>query len=114
MCLHPISMRSVDAFGCNVMNTFPCGKCIECLKDKQNAWKIRIMEECRDHLYVYFFTLTYSDEFISKVSLSFPIPDSSVDVILNHDGFVYNVNKRDLQIWLKRNRIFYERTCTER
>ena len=108
MCLYPVSIKTVDSFGLPTNLSVPCGKCIECLKDKQNSWKIRLMEECRDHLYMYFFTLTYNDDSISRVKLTESL-DPKIDKILNHDGFVYTVNKSDVQKWLKRNRIYYER-----
>lgn len=40
----------------------PCGKCIECLKKRQNDWKLRICHECKYWSHVYFFTLTYKPE----------------------------------------------------
>lgn len=96
MCLYPITIKTEDAFGVPVNQSVPCGKCIECLKDSQNSWKIRLMEEARDHLYVYFFTLTYNDD--------------SVPFAYMEDGTrVNHVNKIDIQLWVKRNRMRYER-----
>lgn len=96
MCLSPLSIRTNDAFGIEINQTVPCGKCIECLKDTQNAWKIRLIEEFRDHLYVYFFTLTYNE-------------DSVPFTILDDGTKVRHVSKIDIQLWIKRNRIRYER-----
>lgn len=97
MCLTPLTIKTQDAFGIDINQSVPCGKCIECLKDRQNSWKIRLMEEARDHKYVYFFTLTYREE---TVPYSFDL-----------DGIrVNHVNKVDLQLWIKRHRIYYERT----
>lgn len=96
MCLSPISIKSVDAFGIDVNYSVPCGKCIECLKDVQNAWKIRLTEEARDHKYVYFFTLTYNDD-----SVPFSFDDEGNKVL--------HFRKSDLQLWLKRHRMSYER-----
>jgi hypothetical protein len=42
-----------------------CGKCIECLKQKANGWRVRLLEELRsDDRYnkPYFVTLSFSDE----------------------------------------------------
>ena len=95
MCLYPISIKTVDSYGLPINQDVPCGKCLECLKDRQNSWKIRIQEESRDHLYCYFFTLTYND--------------SSVPYV-HHDGRKINVVcKSDIQNWIKRNRISYQR-----
>lgn len=96
MCLNPIPIKTVDSFNMPVVQGFPCGKCLECLKDRQNSWKIRLTEEARDHLYVYFFTLTYSDDSVPFVY---------------HNGDKYlSVCKKDIQNWIKRNRIQFERT----
>lgn len=96
MCLYPITIKTQDAFGIDVNQSVPCGKCIECLKDRQNSWKIRLSEEARDHKYVYFFTLTYRDD---SVPFSYDLDGNKV----NH------VNKVDIQLWIKRNRIKFER-----
>lgn len=96
MCLYPISIKTEDAYGLPVNQSVPCGKCIECLKDRQNSWKIRLTEEARDHLYVYFFTLTYNDD--------------TVPWSLSPDGTkVLHPSKVDIQLWIKRHRIKYER-----
>ena len=96
MCIYPITIKTQDAFGIDVNQSVPCGKCIECLKDRQNSWKIRLSEEARDHKYVYFFTLTYRDD---SVPFSYDADGNKV----NH------VNKVDIQLWIKRNRIKFER-----
>lgn len=101
MCLSPLSIRTHDAFGVEINQTVPCGKCIECFKDTQNAWKIRLIEEFRDHLYVYFFTLTYNE-------------DSVPFTILDDGTKVRHVSKTDIQLWIKRNRINYERTLSRK
>lgn len=96
MCLYPVTIKTEDAFGLTVSQSVPCGKCIECLKDKQNSWKIRLTEESRDHLFVYFFTLTYNDE--------------SAPYVYNENGEkVLQLNKNDVQLWIKRLRMRYER-----
>lgn len=96
MCLYPVIIKTVDSFGLPVNQSVPCGKCIECLKDRQNSWKIRLTEEARDHRYVYFFTLTYRDD-----TVPFSYDDDGNRV--NH------FRKSDLQLWIKRHRISYQR-----
>lgn len=95
MCIFPLHLKSKDAYGCDINVTVPCGKCIECVKDYQNSWKIRLIEECREHLYVYFFTLTYND-------VTVPILDYCDFQLLFPD-------KRDVQLWLKKFRTHYGR-----
>lgn len=96
MCLYPIHLKGVDAFGIDCMQTVPCGKCVECLKDRQNAWKIRLCEEYKDHLFCYFFTLTYNDS-----SVPFEFDDDGVRRL--------TLRKSDVQLWLKRNRMYFSR-----
>lgn len=96
MCLNPISIKTQDAFGIDINQSVPCGKCIECLKDRQNSWKIRLTEEAREHKHVYFFTLTYRDD-------SIPFSYTEAGERINH------VSKIDIQLWIKRHRIKFER-----
>ena len=42
----------------------PCGKCIECLKARQNALVSRALEESQKRGSFVFLTLTYSDEYL--------------------------------------------------
>lgn len=96
MCLHSLSVKTEDAFGVPVNQSVPCGHCIECLKDKQNSWKIRLTEEARDHLYVYFFTLTYNNQ-----SVPYVYSDTGEKCLYPR--------KSDIQLWIKRHRIKFER-----
>lgn len=58
----------------------PCGKCPACLQNKSLEWTARLMKEAEEWKYTYFLTLTYDD---------------------NH---LKNLNKRDIQLFLKRFR----------
>ena len=42
--------------------TAACGKCLECRKQKQREWLVRMSEELRTEPNAYFMTLTISDE----------------------------------------------------
>lgn len=66
------------AFDCKLLDV-PCQKCVECLIDYSSEWSFRIMNECSLYKENCFITLTYSDNPIS-------------------------LNKRDLQLFLKRLR----------
>lgn len=92
MCTRPIIRTIRDAYGRATVQHLPCGKCPDCLCDKQNSWKLRLIEEASNWRYMYFFTLTYCDEAI-------PLTD---------DGLT-QVDKRHIQGWLKRFRTRYER-----
>lgn len=39
-----------------------CGRCIECRKEKQRTWMVRLMEELKADNKCYFVTLTFNDE----------------------------------------------------
>lgn len=72
----------------------PCGKCLECLRDKQNDWVVRLFMESQYHSNVLFFTLTYSPK--------------SVPELVDCNGVVYRtVYKKHLQDWFKRFRFRY-------
>lgn len=90
-CFHPIEgyrstagmvmVKAKSTAGVKV--TVPCGQCIGCRRDKARDWGTRMAHEAAMHEHNAFVTLTYSDEFL---------PD---------DG---SVNKRDLQLFMKRLR----------
>lgn len=63
MCVN-ISSRVVTLrrTGKTVVVDVPCGHCIECLKKRQNDWKLRISHECAEWSHCYFFTLTYRND----------------------------------------------------
>lgn len=65
----------------------PCGKCIGCRLDRAKMWTTRCVLEARYHKYVYFITLTYSDN-----ALPFDKDGSAILV------------KKDLQDFFKRLR----------
>lgn len=46
MCLTPVTVTRPYA-GRWYMNTVPCNHCLECVKDKQNEYIIRSVEEFR-------------------------------------------------------------------
>lgn len=94
MCVAPIIIKNPDPqkfLGATIQ--VPCGKCVECLKSRQDQWKIRLMEECKNFRYCYFFTLTYND-------VALPITDDGLSTAC----------KRDVQLWIKRFRMSFERS----
>ena len=65
MCIRPVTVRiSSVTFQVDRYIDVPCGKCIECLKRRQNDWKLRICHEAGYWKHVYFFTLTYRDSML--------------------------------------------------
>ena len=47
-----------------------CGRCIECRKEKQRAWMVRLIEELKTDNKCYFVTLTFNDEQYDYLTLS--------------------------------------------
>lgn len=94
MCYNPITITisEPNATGGVRRVAVPCGKCMACLRDYQNAWSIRIQEEFRNYGYGYFFTLTYNN-------------DTVPTVVDTDSGRLYqSVCKSHVQDWLKRFR----------
>lgn len=69
----------------------PCGKCIECKKDRAKAWAFRLMCEAKEHDSAVFLTLTYSPENVPLVPGA-PYP------------FYATLSSTDLQLFFKRLR----------
>lgn len=69
----------------------PCGKCIECKKDRAKAWAFRLMCEAKEHKTAVFLTLTYDPENVPLVPGA-PFP------------FYATLSSYDLQAFFKRLR----------
>lgn len=72
----------------------PCGKCEACLTNRKNAWSFRLSQELKNSESGYFITLTYDDD---NIPLESKIVDGEMVVVAS-------VNKRDVQLFLKRLR----------
>lgn len=120
MCLYPrqIIVQS-RTFGVRRVIDAPCGKCVECLKQRQNDWKLRICHECGYWSHVYFFTLTYRDSALpcsvtyedeyDNIYGVFRMPQARM--IAEENGMVYKSTAfvDDVQNFIKRMRTDYER-----
>lgn len=122
MCVNPFDIVIESRVsGKNRAISVPCGKCVECLKTRQNDWKIRITKECERWSHVYFFTLTYRDSTLpcnvcyndvyDEVLFHGTKPDCEFWRNLNaQDACIYStVDFDDVRRWLKRFRTSYER-----
>lgn len=120
MCTRPrkVIVQS-RTFGVRRVIDAPCGKCVECLKQRQNDWKLRICHECGYHDRVYFFTLTYREsmlpcsvccgDVVGEVYGIFRKPQAleiagSLDMDVKSTAYV-----KDVQDFIKRLRTDYER-----
>lgn len=93
MCTSPVP-RYVKSrtFGTYRWIDTPCGKCHECLKQRQNSWKLRLCEEAKNWSSVYFFTLTYREDTLPH------------NVDPDTGALLSSARKKHVQDWLKRMR----------
>lgn len=86
MCGFPVNIRNPKYTDIStVYMQVPCGKCADCLKERANQWYIRLHYENKVATSAYFVTLTYE------------VPKRTFNGLLT-------VDKRDLQLYLKRLR----------
>lgn len=57
--------------------TAACGKCMECRKQKQRQWLVRMSEELRQEPNAYFLTLTIDDNSYNEISNTYNITDNN-------------------------------------
>lgn len=69
--------------------SIPCGRCIGCRLDYSRTWADRCMLEAEYHENNYFVTLTYDDDHLPEKRPGSP---------------VHSLNKRDMQLFMKRLR----------
>lgn len=63
MCINPLYLRvESSSFSEPLPILAPCGKCIECVVERQNSYKLRLCYEARRWSHCFFFTLTYRNE----------------------------------------------------
>lgn len=61
----------------------PCGKCVNCLKNKQNKLVVRIVTESQNYGSMHFVTLTYKQETL-PLSATFYGSDGKIDFVMEH------------------------------
>ena len=96
-CDTPFVQYAPGQYDVGVIKDFveiPCGKCVSCRRASAARWSDRLMLELQDHEESCFLTLTYDDEHINWVNE--PSGDG--------DDILYTLNKRDLQLFMKRLR----------
>lgn len=70
--------------------SFPCGKCPECLKRRVSGWSFRLKKEMQRATAAFFITLTYDTDHVP----------------ISPNGFM-SLNKKHPPLWIKRLRKFY-------
>lgn len=68
MCYSPITLKSPNKlYSRSSFIQVPCGKCLECLKKKQNEYAARMEEEYKSYgRRAMFVTLTYREDTVPK------------------------------------------------
>lgn len=95
MCLSPRSIK-VSSIYINQFIEIPCGKCIECLKQYQDNWMVRLYYESTQHTKITFVTLTYNNKNVPYI-----VDPKTGEVHLS-------LCKKHFQDWIKRARRAWE------
>lgn len=75
-----------------------CGKCLECMQQKANSWRIRLMEELKVN-YGTFVTLTFSNECLEYICAQYKINETNAAAA------------KAVRLFLERYRKKYKRSC---
>lgn len=81
-----------------------CGDCIECRKQKQRQWHVRLLEEIKSTPHGYFVTLTFSDESIQQLYAGTPHTNITGYTLDNH------IATRATRLFLERWRKKYKKS----
>lgn len=98
MCYSPINIYQPYA---KRYVTVPCGRCIACARRRRRNVAIRLVEEFKDkkNVQAYMLTLTYNEEHL---------PWATWESGLNREITAPVLNRRDMQLFLKRLRKYYK------
>ena len=89
-------MRCFSPYKKETGESFPCGKCYNCLQRRVAGWSFRLQQEEKGAASAFFITLTYDIEHV-------PITENKW----------MTLNKADIQKWLKRLRKAHYKYATE-
>lgn len=70
-CFHPRDVRKPTSGRFRWIQV-PCGKCIACMRKRQNDWAIRLLSEARYSDNAYFLTFTQDDDHVRFSKDGFP------------------------------------------
>lgn len=96
MCLTPITLKRSYA-GRWYQNNVPCNHCLECVKDHQNEYIVRAIEEQRKRGTMCFFTLTYAPDTLPMKE--FEIIDEETGEMSCYE--TQTLHRADVSLWLK-------------
>lgn len=106
MCFFPLPNTNRDSLAYKKgVYSFDCGACPECLRKRANVWALRAVYEAREHAFNCMVTLTYDNyayDEDGKIIGELP-PDRNL-----------HVDKRDVQLFVKRLRKWYSSITNEK
>lgn len=107
MCLFPLPNSNLNSLAYKKgIKEFDCGACPECLNKRSSLWALRSVYECKSHAYNCMVTLTYDtfqrDSYGNLTNKENPVNPNII------------VNKRDIQLFIKRLRKWYSSISSER
>lgn len=106
MCFFPLVNNNITGIAYRKgVREFDCGACPECLRKRSNSWALRAVYESKSHVSNYMVTLTY-DNFVRDPKTGRILGETPVDPDLS-------VNKRDVQLFIKRLRKWYSSISNE-
>lgn len=107
MCLFPLVNNNIKGLAYRKgVREFDCGACPECLRKRSNVWALRSVYEARAHVSNLMVTLTY-DNFNRDPGTGKILGELPVNPYLE-------VNKRDIQLFIKRLRKWYSSISDEK
>ena len=117
MCVSPIRIRYVDRVrGGYSTQDVPCCKCVECLRNKQDEWAMRIRFEAERSGSFIFDTFTYSNDRVPLLDATALIEDYSklswqtIEYLERNDFYVMYPDYSDIRDHIKRGReLYYKR-----
>lgn len=102
MCINPIHIK-YDPQQKPLYNRFqpvsvmyyevPCGKCLECLRTKQNEFALRFHREAKKYNSCVFLTLTYRNDTVPIQHNIFRL-DKSTGCLIYLDSYLYSIRER--------------------
>lgn len=95
MCISPLTLkRNYKTRQGDVTQVVPCGKCMECLGRRRNAWSFRLYHQMMHSDSAYFMTLTYGYDEKRGYGVDPPLSFNGLETL----------RKKDVQDFMKRLR----------
>lgn len=106
-CLSPLTLKQNGTF-----NHVPCGVCAACLSRRRDTWSFRLRVELKRSISAHFITFTYDQEnepWCLSGNPNFKEKFCNAVKLDNFSSMVPTLDKRDMQLFMKRLRIAFSR-----